>query len=164
MGKVIKCMITYPSRFWLAKGLAGHADEFVKSGGQLQAYDVTPPRSSQGLICVFIGGDAAMTVSKKSSRQAVINTAVNFLERAFRIGFKNYLDFQYCDWCKEKYIGGCYNCVPDGEWGILDVDLGAPVGRIHWAGSEYSSKWFGYMEGAVISGKRAAKQVKAALK
>ena len=163
MGKVIKCMITYPSRFWLSQGLAGHADEFARNGGQLQAYDVSPPRSSQGLMCVFISGDAAVEVSKKNTRRAVVTAATSFLERAFSIGFKDYLDFQYCDWAKEKYIGGCYNCVPDGEWGILDVDLGAPVGRIHWAGSEYSSKWFGYMEGAVISGKRAAKQVKAAL-
>mgnify|MGYP001315810255 CR=1 FL=1 len=114
-------------------------------------------------MCVFISGDAAVEVSKKNTRRAVVTAATSFLERAFSIGFKDYLDFQYCDWAKEKYIGGCYNCVPDGEWGILDVDLGAPVGRIHWAGSEYSSKWFGYMEGAVISGKRAAKQVKAAL-
>jgi monoamine oxidase len=37
------------------------------------------------------------------------------------------------------------------------------VGRIHWAGSETSIYWNGYMDGAVRSGQRAAKEVLAAL-
>ena len=31
-----------------------------------------------------------------------------------------------------------------------------PVGRIHWAGTETSTYWNGYMDGAVRSGQRAA--------
>lgn len=45
-----------------------------------------------------------------------------------------------------------------------------PVGRIHWAGTETATQWYGYMEGtqscdsanaigAVTSGQRAAHQV-----
>ena len=37
--------------------------------------------------------------------------------------------------------------------------LRAPVGRIHWAGTETSTYWNGYMDGAVRSGERAAKEV-----
>ena len=37
--------------------------------------------------------------------------------------------------------------------------LRAPVGRIHWAGTETSNYWNGYMDGAVRSGERAAKEV-----
>jgi monoamine oxidase len=41
--------------------------------------------------------------------------------------------------------------------------LRAPVGRIHWAGTETSEYWAGYMDGAVRSGERAAAEVLAAL-
>jgi monoamine oxidase len=37
--------------------------------------------------------------------------------------------------------------------------LRAPVGRIHWAGTETATVWAGYMDGAVQSGKRAAQEV-----
>jgi hypothetical protein len=37
--------------------------------------------------------------------------------------------------------------------------LQEPVGRIYWAGAETSSEWSGYMEGAVESGERAAREV-----
>ena len=37
--------------------------------------------------------------------------------------------------------------------------LQEPVGRIYWAGAETSPEWSGYMEGAVESGERAAREV-----
>ena len=37
--------------------------------------------------------------------------------------------------------------------------LRAPVGRVHFAGSETSTFWNGDMDGAVRSGKRAAAEV-----
>ena len=37
--------------------------------------------------------------------------------------------------------------------------LREPCGRIHWAGSETAREWFGYMEGAIESGERAAGEV-----
>jgi monoamine oxidase len=37
--------------------------------------------------------------------------------------------------------------------------LRKPVGRIHWAGTETSTYWNGYMDGAVRSGERAASEV-----
>ena len=38
-----------------------------------------------------------------------------------------------------------------------------PVGRLHWAGTETSTYWNGYMDGAVRSGNRAAKEAVAEL-
>ena len=42
------------------------------------------------------------------------------------------------------------------EYGPL---IAKPVGRIHWAGTETSTYWHGYMDGAVRSGERAASEV-----
>jgi monoamine oxidase len=41
--------------------------------------------------------------------------------------------------------------------------LREPVGPIHWAGTETSGVWTGYMDGAVRSGYRAADEVRQAL-
>jgi monoamine oxidase len=38
-----------------------------------------------------------------------------------------------------------------------------PIGRIHWAGTETSTYWNGYMDGAVRSGERSAGEVLHAL-
>lgn len=37
--------------------------------------------------------------------------------------------------------------------------LRAPVGRIHWAGTETATFWNGYMDGAVRSGERVAAEI-----
>ena len=41
--------------------------------------------------------------------------------------------------------------------------LRQPVDRIHWAGTETSTYWNGYMDGAVRSGRRAAAEALTAL-
>jgi monoamine oxidase len=38
-----------------------------------------------------------------------------------------------------------------------------PVGNVHWAGAETASEHPGYLEGAIQSGERAAREVAAAL-
>ena len=40
-------------------------------------------------------------------------------------------------------------------------ELIVPFGRVHWAGIETATYWIGYMEGAISSGLRAAKEVMA---
>ena len=68
------------------------------------------------------------------------------------------------NWSAEQWSGG-------GPVAVLGpgtlVDFGSalrtPVGRIHWAGTETSDYWNGYMDGAVRSGERAAREVLAQL-
>ncbi|WP_068057924.1 FAD-dependent oxidoreductase [Nocardia xishanensis] len=44
------------------------------------------------------------------------------------------------------------------------ADAALPTDPIHWAGSETASRWSGYLEGAGLSGERAADEVRAALR
>lgn len=44
-------------------------------------------------------------------------------------------------------------------WGAIR----APLGRVHWAGTETATRWTGYMAGAVEAGERAADEVLARL-
>ena len=68
------------------------------------------------------------------------------------------------DWMKEEYSRGGYGGMfPPGGWLDFGRALTEPVGRIHWAGTETSPVWNGYMDGAVRSGERAAAEVIARL-
>jgi monoamine oxidase len=60
----------------------------------------------------------------------------------------------------EVWSRGCPVAVL-GPGTLLDFGeaLREPVGRIHWAGTEPSTYWAGYMDGAVRSGRRAAAEV-----
>ncbi len=49
--------------------------------------------------------------------------------------------------------------MPPGVMTRFGHALREPVGRIHWAGTETATEWTGYIEGALLSGIRAAKEV-----
>jgi monoamine oxidase len=59
--------------------------------------------------------------------------------------------------------GGPVGIPTRGTVSAYGPDLRAPVGRIHWAGTEISDYWNGYMDGAVRSGERAALEMFATL-
>ncbi|HLY32828.1 MAG TPA: FAD-dependent oxidoreductase, partial [Ktedonobacterales bacterium] len=55
---------------------------------------------------------------------------------------------------------GCYaGYMPPGVWTTYGHVLRAPIGRLHWAGTETATEWNGYMDGALQSGERAAHEV-----
>jgi monoamine oxidase len=67
-------------------------------------------------------------------------------------------------WTNEAWTRGCPVGIPSlGTLTAYGPHLRAPVGRIHWAGTETSDYWNGYMDGAVRSGERAAREVLAGL-
>jgi monoamine oxidase len=53
--------------------------------------------------------------------------------------------------------------MPPGVWTQYGPALRAPIGRLHWAGTETATIWNGYMDGAIQSGERAANEVRAVL-
>jgi monoamine oxidase len=48
-------------------------------------------------------------------------------------------------------------------WSAYGRALRAPVGHIHWAGTETAEVFNGYMDGAVRSGERVAAEVRGQL-
>jgi monoamine oxidase len=67
------------------------------------------------------------------------------------------------DWLLEPYIGGGYNCyAPPGVITAGYEKIDEPIGRIHFCGTEMAEHYEGYIEGALESAERAAKEVIAA--
>ena len=61
------------------------------------------------------------------------------------------------NWQEDPYALGAYST--EGLAGVAEVELGAPVGRLHFAGEWTAGEWSGLMEGALRSGARAAAEI-----
>ncbi|MDX6643707.1 MAG: monoamine oxidase [Solirubrobacteraceae bacterium] len=162
-GTLIKAAAVYPRAFWRDQGLTGQA--FVPDGyGPVQAtFDDSPESGTPGVIFGFIGGDEARKHVQRSDsarRAAVLAQYADFF------GPQGGQPTQYfeTDWSTEEWSRGCPVAIPGPN--VLTTygrALRAPVGHIHWAGTETSNYWNGYMDGAVRSGERAAREVLAGL-
>jgi monoamine oxidase len=103
-----------------------------------------------------VGGKFARTWHRRdpAERREVIleRLAAYFGEEARRP-----IAYAESDWCGETWSGGGPVALfPTGTLSIHGPALRAPVGRIHWAGTETARQCMGFIEGAVESGQRAA--------
>jgi monoamine oxidase len=160
-GTLWKVAVRYAKPFWREAGLTGTA---VSLNGPVNAtFDDSPPDGSPGLIFGFVGGDEARAFARKPEadrRAAVLDNFVKY----FGDEAKNAIDYFDTNWPGERWSrGGPVGLAGPGLYTAHGPALRAPVGRLHWAGTETSSYWNGYMDGAVRSGERAASEVLEAL-
>jgi monoamine oxidase len=160
-GSLMKFEAVYPTPFWRDRGLTG---QVVSENGPVKVtFDVSPESGSPGIMMGFIGGHEARDWEQRSvasRRDAVLRQFAHFFgDQA--LAPREVVEF---NWSTEVWNRGCPVAVL-GPGTLLDfgAELRKPVDRIHWAGTETSTFWNGYMDGAVRSGKRAAAEVLAAL-
>ena len=157
MGAVIKCFAIYDEPFWRAEGLSGST---VSGTGPLTlTMDNSPPSGSPGILVGFLEGDHARSFGRATAaerREAVLANLVQLLgPRAARPEH-----FIEKSWAEEEWSRGCYEgYTPPGVLTAFGPALREPIGPIHWAGTETATKWNGYIDGALQSGERAAREV-----
>jgi len=160
MGAVIKCHAVYDRPFWREDGLSGRAES--DTGPCKVTTDDSPPDDEAGVLTGFIlGRDAREWGGRPAEerRVAVLECFARYFgERAFAA--RAYAEL---DWGAEVFSRGGYSGFATPGF-MMDHGsaLSEPVGRIHWAGTETATSWTGYMDGAVESGERAAREVLAA--
>jgi monoamine oxidase len=160
-GSLMKFEAIYDSPWWRAKGLTGQA---VSEDGPVKAtFDSSPSDGNPGILLGFVGGHEARTYGQRPESDlrddALKQFALFFGDEALKPKqtlLKN--------WSAEVWSRGCPVAVL-GPGTLVDFGsaLREPVGRIHWAGTETSDYWNGYMDGAVRSGERVAQEVGALL-
>jgi monoamine oxidase len=157
MGSVIKCEAIYATPFWRTMGLTGQATS--DTGPVKVTFDNSPPDGTPGVLLGFIEGDEARVWSARSAsdRQAAV---IDSLVRYFGSQAASPTGYLEHDWSADPWTRGCYaGFLPPGVLSMYGPALRAPIGRIHWAGTETAEEWNGYMDGAVRSGERAAAEV-----
>ena len=157
VGTVAKCMAIYDEPFWRAERLSGQAASTL--GPVKLVIDNSPPDGSPGVLLGFLEGRRATELGRLPAderRRAVIGC----FARLF--GSRAATPAAYVEqlWAQEPWSGGCYGSyMPPGTWTAYGPALREPVGPLHWAGTETAERWSGYMDGAVRSGERAAREV-----
>ncbi|MDI1483970.1 flavin monoamine oxidase family protein [Polyangium sp. y55x31] len=161
MGSVIKCVATYESPFWRQAGYSGEALSDV--GSVKLVFDDSPEDGSRGALVGFFMGKDARAMSGKSPEERK-KAALDSFTRFFGPSAAAPIDYVDQDWPAERWSRGCYSMVlGPGVLTAHALALRAPVGRVHWAGTETARVWTGYMEGAVEAGERASDEVLAGL-
>lgn len=65
-------------------------------------------------------------------------------------------------WDEDEWSRGAYAWFKPGQMISLMPYIARPEGRVYFAG-EHTSAWFGFMQGALESGIRAAREIEQAL-
>jgi len=161
MGTVIKCAAVYPTPFWREAGRSGVG---VAGDGVVRlCFDNTPADGAVGVLLAFITAGEARR-SLRGTPEARRAEVLAFFARFFGAEAAAPLDYVETAWSEEEWSRGCYaGSLGPGGWTAYGEDLRAPVGPLHWAGTETALVWNGYIDGAVESGERAAHEVLAGL-
>lgn len=156
-GTLTKVAAEYETPFWRAKGLNGQA---LSTDGLANAmFDDSPPDGSPGVIFAFVGGDSSRTFATLTEEQRRTEILAEFATY-FGDEALSPTDFFYTQWPEERWSRGAPVAIyPPGLLTSYGSAIREPVGRIHWAGTETSTYWNGYMDGAIRSGERAALEV-----
>lgn len=158
MGSVIKYWVAYETPFWRKRGLNG----LLGSDGppsSLIACDTSPLEGQPGFLTAFIDAHSALEWSGRpmeERKKMVVDRLVSFLgpEAAHPI------DYEDQDWPSDPWSRGCFGAsMGPGVMTTLGKFIREPHGRIHWAGTETSTRWMGYIDGAIRSGERAAEEI-----
>ena len=158
MGASVKFHALYQRPFWRARGLSGQA--WTATGTVSLTYDNSPrDGTGRGILVGLAVADEARRLGALD-RAGQEREILASLERLFGPDAAAPDALVIQDWGAEEWTGGCYAAhFPAGVWTSYGSAFRAPCGRIHWAGTETSSEWHGYMEGALRSGNRAAEEI-----
>ena len=156
-GYLIKVQAIYERPFWRDAGLNGMA---VSDTGPINVtYDSSPESGTPAALLGFVGGDEARRFGRMGAaerRQAALESFARYFgEQAL-----NPVDFIEANWAEEAFSGGSpVGIAPPGVLTTYGPAIREPIDRVHWAGTETGTYWVGYMDAAVRSGERAAREV-----
>lgn len=158
MGCIIKTNMFYETSFWRDLGLCGEAT----SSNGIVAYcvDDTKPDGSNPALMGFILADRvreAVTWTEEERKDAVCRHYAKIFKCDKFLSPVGYVEY---NWMADPYSGGCYTGVAaPGILSTFGKFLAEQEGRIYFAGTETGTFWYGYMEGAIEAGERAASQI-----
>ncbi|TXL62932.1 flavin monoamine oxidase family protein [Aeromicrobium terrae] len=160
MGTLMKCDAVYATPFWRKKGLSGSG--LNTKGAVRVSFDNSPPDASVGVLLAFVGGstwETYGTMPLAQRRKAVLEGFAAIVGKEAL----NPIEYVEQDWTHERWTMGSPIASPSpGAITSFGSTIREPHGLVHWAGTETSTYWSGFMDGAVRAGERVATEVSAA--
>ena len=164
MGDVAKIHTVYETPFWRDSGLSGEATVYGDHSVGV-VFDNSPSDGRLGVLVSFVYAERQHRWSQlpeAERRQDVLRT----LGQLFGEQAQSPLYYTEKNWPEDPWARGGYAANPaPGVW-LEHGRAGwrTACGPLHWAGTETSSVWNGYIDGAIASGQRAAAEIQAALR
>jgi monoamine oxidase len=126
-------------------------------------FDNSPADASVGVLLAFIGGSTweRFGPMRRADRRAAVLKGLAEVVGPEALEPVEYVEH---DWTHERWtMGGPVALLGPGATTSFGPMIRRPFRRVHWAGTETSTYWSGYMDGAVRAGDRAAREVLEAL-
>jgi monoamine oxidase len=156
-GPESKTLVVYDEPFWRTEGFSGQSAE-PGSAAEV-TLDASPASGKPGVIASFTFGHVAervATLDEGERRRAVLDA----LTARFGACAATPVGFIETAWWTEPWTRGCSMAhFPPGVLTRYGPLLRQPFGRVHWAGTETSTRSHGAIDGAVLSGQRAAAEI-----
>jgi len=154
MGPVARVFAQTKSRFWEKDGRNGFAT--VDESMEVWSPTFKEP-GKRGIVMSYIYEELAVKYSEMSESKQ-IKTTLDLYEQ-IHPGFKKEFESATTwSWMNDPYARGAYMVTLPGQFRTVVQHLATPVDRLHFAG-EHTSPWPGWMQGALHSGLRAAREV-----
>jgi monoamine oxidase len=160
-GLVIKVQMIYPEPYWRAAGLNGASLDYRAVVGETADSGVPERYSRKGIMTGFIYSGHARKVAPLPAaerRKLVLD------EMAERFGPKarDPIDYHEMNWSTQQWTRGCFTgfLTPGATW-LFRSAVRDPVGPLHWAGTENSTVWPSFIDGAIRSAERAVAEIQA---
>lgn len=165
-GDNAKMMVGFDARPWVALG--GNGASYSDLANHQTTWETNPVNASatRGVITDYSGGRRGATIGL-SPTAGQASAFLTDLDRVFpgslaaassvSGGLRAHLEH----WPSNPLALGSYAANAPGYFTTIADTEAAPVGRLYFAGEHTSSfyEWQGFMEGAVLSGHRAAAEV-----
>ncbi len=154
-GAVTKVMIEYRKRFWHENGWNGRLSTDLPI---VYTWEATSHlEGERGILTAYTGGGPGAKLSELNDEER-IKTAASVIEKIFPGSSDLIENTATTAWINEPFTRCSYMAFAPGEVTKHWEALFAPAGRLYFAG-EHASIYQGFMEGAVESGQRAAKNI-----
>ncbi|KAJ8115720.1 hypothetical protein OPT61_g2696 [Boeremia exigua] len=162
MGALGKGIAVYDTPFWRDQENLS-AQVTSDTGSVRVTFDSSPDDAAFGAILGFILGDEMRAIDKltvEEGQQRILSDYIRYFGKTA----SNITEFILFRWDLEEWSGGGPTAVaPPNVLTKFGGSLRQSVNGLHFAGTETSEYWTGYMDGAIRSGERVAREIQGLL-
>jgi monoamine oxidase len=158
-GLVIKVAMVYAEPYWRADGLNGASLDYQSVVGETADSGTPETYSTKGIMTGFIYSGQARKVAPlpAAERKRIV---LNDMAERFGPKALSPIDYHEMNWSTQQWTRGCFTgFLTPGATTLFRSAVRDPVGPLHWAGTENSTDWPSFIDGAIKSGERAASEI-----
>lgn len=145
-------------RVWIDEGLPGSASTDLDVRWIWDATTGQP--GAAGILDAHVVGRAARRLASLSERERIAAALADVARVYPAVAGTVTRSTSKC-WDDDPEARGAYACPRPGQMRALLASVARPEGRVHFAG-EHTSAWAQWMQGALESGRRAAREIREA--